>query len=68
MDLAIESPTNLRINKHVIYQTKSKELLYTNIYIQPKVDVETMKTYIEILDKNQVNWTLKIVYRCINPF
>ena len=46
-DLAIELPENTGINKHAIELQDGKQPLYKPIYSLGRVELETLKTYIE---------------------
>ncbi len=53
LDLVIKLLENTRINKHTIKLIDKKQPLYRPIYTLSPVDLETLKTYIEIYLKTR---------------
>ena len=58
-DLAIELSENIGINKHAIKLEKDNQSPYGPIYSLRPVELETLKTYIEIHLKTGFIWSFK---------
>ena len=65
---AVELPENTKINEHAIKLNKSKQLSFGSIYSLRSVELETLKTYIEINLANGFIWPFKSLAKVLIVF